>query len=60
MPAKTKIKTKTKPKVKKPKIKTKYIFVCGGVMSGVGKGVTTASIGKLLQSKGFKVTAIKI
>jgi CTP synthase len=38
----------------------KYIFVAGGVMSGVGKGVTTASIGKILQSKGFKVTAIKI
>jgi len=38
----------------------KYIFVAGGVMSGVGKGVTTASIGKILQSKGFVVTAIKI
>lgn len=38
----------------------KYIFVAGGVMSGVGKGVTTASIGKILQSKGFRVTAIKI
>lgn len=38
----------------------KYIFVAGGVMSGVGKGVATASIGKLLQSRGFKVTAIKI
>jgi len=32
----------------------------GGVMSGVGKGVTTASIGKILQSRGFTVTAIKI
>src|SRR3989344_5293434 len=38
----------------------KYIFVAGGVMSGIGKGVATASIGKILQSKGFKVTAIKI
>jgi CTP synthase len=38
----------------------RYIFVVGGVMSGVGKGVTTASIGKLLQSRGFEVTAIKI
>jgi len=38
----------------------KFIFVAGGVMSGVGKGVTTASIGKILQSKGFKVSAIKI
>jgi len=38
----------------------KYIFVCGGVMSGVGKGVATASIGKILQSRGFNVTALKI
>jgi len=38
----------------------KYIFVIGGVMSGIGKGITTASIGKILQSKGFEVTAIKI
>jgi len=38
----------------------RYIFVAGGVMSGIGKGVTVASIGKILQSKGFKVTAIKI
>jgi len=38
----------------------KFIFVAGGVMSGVGKGVTTASIGRILQSKGFKVSAIKI
>lgn len=38
----------------------KYIFVVGGVMSGVGKGVATASISKVLQSRGFNVTAIKI
>jgi len=38
----------------------RYIFVIGGVMSGIGKGIATASIGKLLQAKGFKVTAIKI
>jgi CTP synthase len=38
----------------------KFIFVIGGVMSGVGKGVTSASIGKILQGKGFNVTAIKI
>ncbi len=37
----------------------KYIFVVGGVMSGVGKGVTTASIGTILQSKGFRVSLIK-
>ncbi|MCX6721118.1 MAG: CTP synthase [Candidatus Staskawiczbacteria bacterium] len=39
---------------------TKYIFVTGGVMSGVGKGVATASIAKILKSRGFSVTAIKI
>jgi CTP synthase len=38
----------------------KYIIVTGGVMSGLGKGITTASVGKLLQSRGFAVTAIKI
>lgn len=37
-----------------------YIFVGGGVMSSVGKGAATASIGKLLQGMGFKVTALKI
>ncbi|MBZ1348419.1 MAG: CTP synthase [Candidatus Nealsonbacteria bacterium] len=39
---------------------TKYIFVAGGVMSGIGKGVALASIGRILKSKGFKVAAIKI
>ncbi|MCJ7786749.1 CTP synthase [Patescibacteria group bacterium] len=39
---------------------SRFIFVAGGVMSGIGKGVATAAIGKILQSKGFKVTAIKI
>jgi CTP synthase len=38
----------------------RFIFVVGGVMSGVGKGVTTASIGKILQARGYRVTAIKI
>jgi CTP synthase len=42
---------------KKP---TKYIFVVGGVMSGVGKGIASSSIGKILQSRGFAVTALKI
>ncbi|MBI2551868.1 CTP synthase [Candidatus Uhrbacteria bacterium] len=39
---------------------SKFIFVVGGVMSGVGKGTAAASIGKILQSKGFAVTALKI
>ncbi len=37
-----------------------YIIVTGGVVSGLGKGITTASIGKILQLHGYKVTAIKI
>ncbi len=37
----------------------KYIFVVGGVMSSVGKGVASASIGKILQSRGFTVANIK-
>src|SRR3989339_1172748 len=39
---------------------TKYIFVIGGVLSGVGKGVTTASIGRIFKNYGYKVSAIKI
>ncbi len=39
---------------------SKFIFIVGGVMSGVGKGTATASIGRILQSKGFRVTAVKI
>lgn len=38
----------------------KYIIVTGGVMSGLGKGITIASIGRNLKNKGYKVTAIKI
>ena len=37
----------------------KFVFVVGGVLSGVGKGVTTASLGIILKYKGFKTTAIK-
>ena len=37
-----------------------YIIVTGGVISGLGKGITTASIGKILQLHGYKVTAMKI
>jgi len=40
--------------------RTKYIFVTGGVVSSVGKGITTASIGRLLVNRGFKVTPLKI
>jgi CTP synthase len=41
-------------------MKPKYIFVVGGVMSGVGKGIATSAIGNILQSKGFRVSAMKI
>ena len=49
--------------VKKVKImnsNSKFVFVTGGVMSGIGKGVATASIGKVLQFRGFKVSVVKI
>ncbi|MDP3964738.1 MAG: CTP synthase [bacterium] len=38
----------------------KYIFVMGGVLSGLGKGIAVSSIGRLLQARGFQVTALKI
>lgn len=39
---------------------TKFIFVVGGVMSGVGKGITTSSIAKIIQARGYNVSAVKI
>ncbi len=47
-------------KAQKNSFAPKYIFVVGGVMSGVGKGVTTSSIALLLSSRGLNVTAMKI
>lgn len=44
---------------KRPKNKCKYIFVTGGVLSGVGKGITAASIGAILKAKGYKVSIQK-
>ncbi|MFA5791434.1 MAG: CTP synthase [Candidatus Paceibacterota bacterium] len=41
------------------KKETKYIFVVGGVMSSVGKGIAASSIGKILQSRGYAVTIMK-
>ena len=40
-------------------MQTKYIFVTGGVVSSLGKGIISASIGKLLQARGFKITIQK-
>jgi len=40
-------------------MKPKYIFVTGGVVSSLGKGIASASIGKLLEAQGLKITLIK-
>ncbi len=37
----------------------KFIFVIGGVMSSVGKGITASSIGTILQSRGYRITNVK-
>jgi len=42
------------------KQETKYIFIVGGVISGVGKGITSSSLGLILKNRGLAVTAIKI
>ena len=56
-----KVNTTAALKTKSPTTRnTKYIFVVGGVMSGVGKGVASSSIAKILQGRGLSVTAIKI
>lgn len=44
---------------KKQKTNTKYIFVSGGVLSGLGKGITSASLGMLLKNRGYSVTNLK-
>ncbi len=38
----------------------KFVFITGGVMSGIGKGIVTASLGKLFQFRGFKISGVKI
>lgn len=50
---------KNKDEKQNEKHKCKYIFVTGGVLSGVGKGITAASIGAILKAKGFKLTMQK-
>lgn len=57
---KTTTKTATKSATKRPPKNPKYIFIVGGVMSGVGKGVASSSIATCLQARGLKVTAMKI
>lgn len=39
---------------------TKYVFVTGGVVSGLGKGITAASLGRLLKARGYRVTVLKL
>ncbi|MEY3916512.1 MAG: synthase, partial [Pseudomonadota bacterium] len=39
---------------------TKYVFVTGGVVSSLGKGIAAASLGALLESRGLRVTMIKM
>ncbi len=41
-------------------MKTKFIFTTGGVVSSLGKGLATASIGALLENRGLKITALKL
>ncbi|MCK4889521.1 MAG: CTP synthetase, partial [Candidatus Aminicenantes bacterium] len=41
-------------------MKTKYIFVTGGVLSSLGKGVAAASIGNILESYGYSITIVKL
>lgn len=54
MPKRPKSKAKTK------KRNTKFIFVSGGVISGIGKGITSASISAILKSKGYTVSPVKV
>ena len=42
------------------RVMVKYIFITGGVLSSVGKGIVTSSVGKMLQVRGYDVTAIKV
>ncbi len=42
------------------KLDTKYIFITGGVISSLGKGITSASLGLLLQERGYSVTIVKL
>jgi CTP synthase len=46
--------------MEKKKVPTKYIFITGGVVSSLGKGLAAASIGALLESRGLKVTFLKL
>ncbi len=53
------IPTLTSNKRRYPVMPVKYVFVTGGVVSGLGKGITAASLGRLLKARGYKVTMQK-
>ncbi|MGZ3725115.1 MAG: CTP synthase [Pseudobdellovibrio sp.] len=53
------LKSKTGTSGKKSRLKQKFIFVTGGVVSSIGKGLTAASLGSLLEARGYKVTIMK-
>ena len=46
--------------IKKIKKVPKFIFISGGVISGIGKGITSASISAILKSKGYTISPVKI
>lgn len=50
----------TRAKVQKLKKHSKFIFISGGVISGIGKGITSASIGAILQSRGLNISPVKV
>lgn len=52
--------TMAKPKSHNQSPKTRFIFVAGGVMSGIGKGITVSSTARILKDSGFRVSAVKI
>jgi len=56
---KSKARSKNRPQAK-TKINPKFIFISGGVISGIGKGITSASLAAILKSKGFTVSPVKV
>ena len=51
--------TEQKKRMEEKKMAVKYVFVTGGVVSGLGKGITAASLGRLLKARGYQVTMQK-
>jgi CTP synthase len=55
----SKVKSQAVTANKKSRLKQKFIFVTGGVVSSIGKGLTAASLGSLLEARGYKITLMK-